>query len=174
MLLVGGKIKPAVAAHVGIIWAKWALLAQRGNWVLFSSGRYCTKKPLTGISHGPPRGPLWKCKLYLFSPRVTASCIVWKQLEVFFHLDLTTSDTQAIVWGVGGGEGEARSWSSTVNYLSVKELKRIKLNTLGASKGGHWWNREALRGLEVARKKNLGVLENTLPLLMLFQDPAGI
>lgn len=28
-------------------------------------------------------------------------CIVWKQLEVFFHLDLTTSDTQAI----GGLEG---------------------------------------------------------------------
>lgn len=171
MLFVGGKIKPAIAAHVGIISGKEKRLAQRWNWVLLSSGLYCTKKPLTGISPGPPRGPLWKCKLYLFSPRVRGSCIVWKQLEAFFHLDQTTSDTQAVV---GGGKEEPRSWSSTVNYLSVKELKRIKLNTLGASKGGHWWNREALRGLKVARKKSLGALENMLSLLMLFQDPAGI
>lgn len=48
---------------------------------------------LAGISHGPPQDPLWKCKLYSFSLRVRALCIVWKQLEVFFHLDLTTSDT---------------------------------------------------------------------------------
>lgn len=58
---------------------------------------------LAGISHGPPWDPLCKCKLYLFSPRVRALCIVWKQLEVFFHLDLTTSDTWAIVGGGGGG-----------------------------------------------------------------------
>lgn len=69
---------------------------------------------LAGISRGPPWAPLWKCKLYVSSPSVRASCIVWKQLEVFFHLDLTTSDTRQL-WG---GVGVVPSWSSTVNYLN--------------------------------------------------------
>ena len=57
-------------------------------------------------------------------------CIVWKQLEVFFHLDLTPSDTQAVgAWG----------WFEVQVLLltieTVKVLKLIKKNMLGAPKG---------------------------------------